>query len=62
MKEPYLVTTNNVHPIKDTRRRREVQEQQQVAADAILNVARELRRLEKLTDGNHGNGGSDRAS
>ncbi len=53
--------TDNVHPIEDTRHRREVQEQQQIAADAIRNVARELRRLEKLGDETHDNTGSDRA-
>ena len=54
--------TDNVHAIEDTRRRREVQAQQQIAADAILNVARELRRLENLADGKHDNDGSgDRA-
>jgi hypothetical protein len=50
---------NNVRQIEDTRRRRtEVEEQRQVTADALRNVARELRKLEKMQDDN----GSNRAS
>jgi hypothetical protein len=50
----------NVYRIENNRQRRnELQEQREVAADALRNVVRELRKLEKMED-NH-DGGSGRA-
>ena len=51
---------SNIYHIEANRRRRdEVQEQRQATAAAVLNVAKELRKLEDLEDGR---GGGDRAS
>jgi len=53
----------NVYRIEDTRQGREEQQQREVVSGAILNVARELRRLEKLTDEQQDrNGSGDRVS
>ena len=57
-----MATTNNIHDLDSYRQRNEEQQQREVVSGAILNVARELRRLEKLTDEQHDNGGGDRAS
>ena len=50
------------HRIEANYQPRTEQEQQQVAADALRRAATEVRRLEKLTDEQHDNGGGDRAS
>ena len=50
---------SNVHRIEDRRRRHtEVEEQREVAADAIRNVTKELRKLESMEHDR----GDDRAS
>ncbi len=55
------MTTNNIHDLDSYRQRNDEQQQRKVVSDALLNFARVMRRLEKLTDGDHGNGGGDRA-
>lgn len=60
-KEPHLATTSTIHDMDSYRQRNDEQQQRKVVSGAILNVARELRRLEKLTDETHGNGGGGRA-
>ena len=52
--------TDNLYRIEDPRRRQnEVEQQRQVAADAVRRASQELKRLERLEDAH---GGSDRAS
>jgi hypothetical protein len=56
-----MAKTSNIHDMDSYRQRNDEQRQREAVSDAMLTVARELRRLEKVTDGKHDNGGGDRA-
>jgi hypothetical protein len=56
-----MAKTSNIHDMDSYQQRNDEQRQREAVSDAMLTVARELRRLEKVTDGKHDNGGGDRA-
>jgi hypothetical protein len=55
-----MPTTDNIYNLDSYRQRNDEQQQRKVVSDALLTFAREMRRLEKLGDETHDNGG-DRA-